>query len=1567
MQAPRCLSLASAALVWAGVPGASRLQAASLSWDPGVSGGTALGGSGNFSNDAGNLFWWNGTSNVAWTDTAGVDTAVLDITPDPGNPVPLNAVAIPAGTTVVANGLTFARDGYTLAGPGTFNFRNNTGSATAPAILTVPAGITGRFTAANNQNGNTLPTITITGGGTLEWGPATNGTKITLEGDTLVKAQSGGQRLGGGTNLINSGRYQLPPDEGPLDSIYDSAVFTSTVNTGTLDLNGSSEVVGAISGQISVTNSGQLPATLGLSGSGTQTFTGVISDGPQAPSALSLTGSINASGTGFTSVNNVLVEVIGQAQTYSGDTTIQRGTLRLAFNNASAPGVDLLYHGLPDFPAGGTGSRLVFGGNPPGPASTGVGGRALLEVTGRSGTANSQRFNGTVLEPYATAGISYTATSGSTLLLDLGTLSRGTGSTLNIGSVAAMTVQTPTGTAGRIVMENGLPWITIGTTDWAFKDSSNARLVVPPLSSYDAATAVELPANGNVNVPSGVNSRLTADTRINSLRINLNERRTVALGGHTLTVPSILFGSTLAVSGTSVNGGILTSPVNDLLFIHQVGATYRYSGLAASIADGPAAPMSFTKSGSAATYLTGNNTFSGSLVVAQGILIVTGTNTPANILIQGNTGNSSTGPLPHHNTGVTLLQLGNTNAAGDLGSAPVTVGALSSLAIKRPDDFALRNPVGGSGHFQQAGPGTTTLARPAADYSWRGDTTVSAGVLNLDNESVDDSKIPNLSALRMAGGTLRMSGGSHIESVSRLDLSAGASRIELARGSSGKFRLNGLNGLGSPTAAGTSGATLDFGNADTADTDTPNTNGILGATARLTIGGADWACSASTASDTPITPFAGYLPLALTAGTDTDNSLLSLPDARLTGNRTTNSLKIESSSGPCILELAGNRTLSLTSGGLLLTGPQAITLTGGSLRSTAAAGPDLLIHNYATQPVTIESAIVFGNTSTGQSHLTISGPGTTLLSGSNSYGGITYLNGGTVSIASGAQLGGGNGTIGIASSAANSASVTLSSAALPAGFGPGSRLLGQTVNTISGTTVTLAGNAATALPAGSTAAWATGNTITFNGGTLKATGTFSFQESNAGGTGGIMTLTRPFVLNGPGGTLEITGTNEVTVTGNITGPGGLRKSGSGTLYLANPNGGNFTATGPFVVSAGTVRLGGATNGLPFNSGITVDEGAVIDFAGFSQTLGSLAGAGILTNTGSASAVATIGMNFASSHFSGLLQDGNAAIALTKTGAGNLTLAGANAYSGATIIEAGTLTAGNATGSATGTGNVTVGVAGTLAGSGTIAGFTTVNGVIAPGEPEAADSTGRLSFANDVICLGTSALRFEIGGSTPGSYDQIHCTGSLNLAAGQDIRIILTGYTPAAGDGFALIQAATFDAPDTVFSLPSLPAGLVWDTSHFSLDGTVWVRTADNLYNTWLESHFSLPELVNPAVSGPAADADFDGLANAIEFAAGTLPRDATSGTQAALPVLSVISGPGGLDYPALTFSALTAHLPGLTVIGQSGMTLESWPDPMPLLGSTPDGNGRTILVFRSNTATNVPVRRFYRLAFTPIP
>ena len=86
------------------------------------------------------------------------------------------------------------------------------------------------------------------------------------------------------------------------------------------------------------------------------------------------------------------------------------------------------------------------------------------------------------------------------------------------------------------------------------------------------------------------------------------------------------------------------------------------------------------------------------------------------------------------------------------------------------------------------------------------------------------------------------------------------------------------------------------------------------------------------------------------------------------------------------------------------------------------------------------------------------------------------------------------------------------------------------------------------------------------------------------------------------------------------------------------------------------------------------SGATLDLGGFNQAIGSLAGAGVVTNSGGSLAVLTEGGNNASTEFSGVIKD-DGPTGLTKIGAGTLTLSGMNAYTGPTSVSAGVLQGG----------------------------------------------------------------------------------------------------------------------------------------------------------------------------------------------------------------------------------------------------------------------------------------------------
>ncbi len=142
----------------------------------------------------------------------------------------------------------------------------------------------------------------------------------------------------------------------------------------------------------------------------------------------------------------------------------------------------------------------------------------------------------------------------------------------------------------------------------------------------------------------------------------------------------------------------------------------------------------------------------------------------------------------------------------------------------------------------------------------------------------------------------------------------------------------------------------------------------------------------------------------------------------------------------------------------------------------------------------------------------------------------------------------------------------------------------------------------------------------------------------------------------------------------------LTKDGSGTLTMSAAS----TYTGVTTINAGTVQLG-AVDAIG-NSAVTVASGAILNMAGYSDTIGSLAGAGLVTSSAVGPVTLTSGGKNTSTAFSGVIEDGSGTLSMVKEGTLVLTLSGVNTYTGATTITAGTISI--AAGSALGTPPVT---------------------------------------------------------------------------------------------------------------------------------------------------------------------------------------------------------------------------------------------------------------------------------------
>ncbi len=137
----------------------------------------------------------------------------------------------------------------------------------------------------------------------------------------------------------------------------------------------------------------------------------------------------------------------------------------------------------------------------------------------------------------------------------------------------------------------------------------------------------------------------------------------------------------------------------------------------------------------------------------------------------------------------------------------------------------------------------------------------------------------------------------------------------------------------------------------------------------------------------------------------------------------------------------------------------------------------------------------------------------------------------------------------------------------------------------------------------------------------------------------------------------------LSISGAITGSGGLTWSGSGTLTLSGAN----AITGTTTVNSGKV-VAGAANVLS-SGALQMQPGSTIDAAGYNQIFGAATGAGVLTNSGAA---VTLTINTSTDATLGPAIAGN--LNLLKSGAGTFIVGTGTklVYSGNTQIDAGAL-------------------------------------------------------------------------------------------------------------------------------------------------------------------------------------------------------------------------------------------------------------------------------------------------------
>ena len=964
-------------------------------------------------------------------------------------------------------------------------------------------------------------------------------------------------------------------------------------------------------------------------------------------------------------------------------------------------------------------------------------GSGVLTVSGPDTYAGPTTVSGGVLRAGATGVFSstsiFTVNAGTTL--DLGGSNQTIGALSDTGSVALGAGTLTTGGVGASTLFSGVVAGTGGLVK-----SGAGTFTLSGANSYSGGTTI---GAGTLQIGDGdTTGSIVGDALDNgALVFNRSDDLTyggivsgtgtldqagagtlLLIGNHTYTGNTLIDSGTLQLGDGGITGSIAGDVVDNSALVFNRSDNVTYGGIVSGTG-------TLTQTGPGTLTLTGDSTYTGDTLINAG-----------------------------------TLQLGSGNTTGVIAGDVSDNGA---LVFDRSDDLTYSGVVSGMGTLTQVGVGTLVLT---GDNTFTGNTTVSAGTLQLGSGGTTGSILGNV----LVNGTLALDHSDNLTYDGALSgngtlLKLGANQVTIT-GNSSSFVGNMTVSAGTVFLDGTLG-----GNALVQSGGTLGGNGSLLGTTSVADGGH------LAPGDGPDTFYTGNL--SLSGGSFLDYQL-GLPNIVGSGvnsltevaqNLTLDgTLNITDVGGfgsrqliaPGVYALAVYRLFdyggTLTNNSLAIGQlPTGFTASGMTVQTSVPGQVNLIVNSGGYTLLfwdginTIANGTVDGGTSiwnTSTNNWTnaaglVNAPwlagfavfegaaGTVSLGENVAFSGIQFVTDGyrIEGAGFGLNTAGVNTLIGVSEGTATiDAPIADGSAALSRVIkeGDGVLVLGGN-NTYSGGT-TIAGGTLQVSSDGNLGA-ANGD-LTFDSGTLTTTGSF--------------TSARDVTLQMAGGTLAPVSGTTLTLTGPIVGPGQLNKSDGGTLVLTGTNaysGGTLLGGGVLQVS-NDANLGAASGALDFEGG-TLQLGANVDpSATRAITLG--AAGGFIDTNGFASTIA---------------QTISGEGALTKLGAGTLTLTADTSYDGGTAIAAGTLqlgaggTSGSVTGNivdngmlvfnhsdtttfgglASGTGALTQAGSGTLvlAGDQTYSGGTT----IAAGTLQLGDGGAHGSIVGNVIDNGTLAI------------------------------------------------------------------------------------------------------------------------------------------------------------------------------------------------------------------------------------
>jgi fibronectin-binding autotransporter adhesin len=438
-----------------------------------------------------------------------------------------------------------------------------------------------------------------------------------------------------------------------------------------------------------------------------------------------------------------------------------------------------------------------------------------------------------------------------------------------------------------------------------------------------------------------------------------------------------------------------------------------------------------------------------------------------------------------------------------------------------------------------------------------------------------------------------------------------------------------------------------------------------------------------------------------------------------------------------------------------------------------------------------------------------------------------------------------------------------------------------------------------------------GGTTNSGGGTLDigavgnalGSGSLTMNDATLQTSGNNITINNPIAFTAnTTNKLRAIGTPALSIFGgNITGPSSARlafdtDSVSPTQRGVDLSGTNtgFTGTVEFVgpvfirfrdvASAGTSAIrwelgdvGAALASLGVNAPRTFQLGYLSGGANSSLSGHASGGGGAGSDVTWEIGALGLDMVFAGNIVNGVPGGGTNYTAVTKVGAGKLTLSGANStYTGPTTVSNGILQVDGVLGNTP----VTLVSGTTLQGNGSIGGTVSIlsGATYSPGTSIGQMTLGGLSLAG--TCL------MELDGAAATNCDRATISGTLNC--GGTLNVVNLGGGLLAGDTFQLFIAANTTGSFGTINLPVLGGGLVWVTNRLYSEGVIQVGLSgstpliwkgDGSGNAWSVGG-PLNWLSNAGYSGgsPTAAAFANGLAVVIDETGSNNVPVALSGT-----------------------------------------------------------------------------------------